>query len=244
MLIKAPQTIENIMLEDVLVPMPDDDIERRKNKQVPIKQSDYPIVSIGQPTVYPISEIGESKKPLIDTSSIMKENRFYLVQFVCSFRPHEKAEIAWARFSVRLIPDSNKSQAIAHDLYPVLIEKAIKNTSLVKLSPSFKFDITGVKGELKAGELGYTIEYTQLQPRIVAHGQGETLPTWEYRQVQGKSIIGSKVMYLIMRVPKSAISVRALLGLEAELVSGKNRFLAWINPDSEMTSNRLFIKLV
>lgn len=243
MIIQAPQQITDPLIEVTLEPMPDE-IERGSNKEVPIQPDDFPVVSIAKPVSYPIKDLSSTQDLAVDFSALLEQNNFYLFQFACSFRPQKQTKIDWARFSVRLLADNQGHQALAHDLHPLSIEHEIKQSFKVMLSPALKFESGTTSVEVGLGEAGYAVEYGQLQPHIVAHGLGENFPTWEYKAVRGISVIGSKPMYMVMRVPRVAIGVRAIIGLEAEVTNTKNRLLAWINPEKEPASDRLFVKLV
>lgn len=244
MLIQAPQQITDPLIEVTLEPMPDE-VERGVNKEVPIRPDDFPVVSIAKPVPYPIKDLSSSQDLPVDFSALLEQNNFYLIQFACSFRPQKQTKIDWARFSVRLLPDNNGYQALPHDLYPLSVENEIKHNFKVSLSPSLKFEVaSGAGAEVRLGEAGYSIEYTQLQPHVVAHGLGEEFPAWEYREIKGITVVGSKPMYMLMRVPKAASRVRVLIGIEAEVTDTKNRLLAWIDPEKVPASDRLFITLI
>jgi hypothetical protein len=189
----------------------------RKNHDADEVARDLPIVSIGQPEVWSLGEVYPPDKMPGSARSRAGEADFYLVRFSCSFRPMRKEkEVEWARFLVRLLPDQLARQPIAYDLYPHEVTHEVKRDTKVTLGPTLKF----AEVEAKLGEVAFGLEYQELQPSISAAGIGEANPSWDYEEVKGVKIFGSKWMHLLLKAPPGMETIRAYLDLTAD-VQGK-----------------------
>jgi hypothetical protein len=159
-----------------------------------------------------------------------EEHDFYLVRAVCSFRPMRRSvSLSWARFIVRLLPDSNEQQPIAYDLYPKEISQEVKRHVKVSLSPTVNFQ------ELQAGVGGieFGFEYPELQPVISAYGIGENAVHWDYEEAKGIRLQGSKTMHFLVEAPKGMSSGWASLDLAADVLV-RNSLLPTLMPRSEL----------
>ena len=222
MWLQVPEAIDNVLWEEPLEPATDEAVERlsrewaARGPQTDIRDDirDLPVVTIGQPEVWPLSEVypPDEMPPTMRVS--LEEADFYLARLACSFRPRrDDAEIEWARLRVRLIPDEAGQQPIAFDLYPLRVTQEIRRNVKVSLNPTLKFM------ELEAGVGGaeFGFEYPELQPLVSAAGAGEAAPSWDYEEARGVRVQGSKWMHLLVKAPKGMPSGQATLDLAADI---------------------------
>ena len=180
-------------------------------------QKEPPTATIGKPDKWTMDEFFAPSELPREVKSRLDKEDYYLVQLKCSLRPKEGIPIESAQFSVELHPDESGRQPIAFDLYPREVVKEVKKTDKVTLSPSLNFTpAAGIKGDVEWG-----IEYTSLEPTVYACGDGEPCPTWNYEQVIGVKLQGSKKMFLVVQAPKGMESMRATLRLVADLKKGR-----------------------
>jgi hypothetical protein len=202
---------------------------------------DLPLVSIGKPEVWALTEYYPLEKMPQALRSKLGEADFYLARFPCSFRPVRKeSEIEWARFLVRLLPDDAAHQPVAYDLHPLQLQYEVKRNVKVALSPALKFQ--EIEAQLGGVEFGF--EYPELQPVISATGIGENSPCWDYEEAKGMKVQGGKWMHLLLKAPKGTLVIRAILDVTADV-----RVRSWQLPvvairDKEQARAHLTVRLV
>jgi hypothetical protein len=175
-------------------------------------RSGLPIVSIGVPETWDLARLYPSDKFPKFLEVKINESDFYLVRFSCSFRiPPNGNNIEWARFIVHLYP-GEKGQPIAFDLHPLMVTQEVKHNVKVTLNPSIKFQEIGAS----LGSIDFGLEYLELHPIISATGIGEGNPSWDYQEAKGSKILGSKFMYMLLKVPKAMRPVEAFIDLTAD----------------------------
>jgi hypothetical protein len=218
MLLKAPTEITEAVIEGTLtVADPADEAVVREARGDRGERSigrDLPVVSIGQPESWPVSDLlRDARAPLIEASP---DHEFRLVRLACSFRPKgDDPRIEWARFAVQLLPDASGRQPVAFDMHPLAAVHEVKRNFKVSLSPSIKFTDV-VEASLGGVEAG--LEYPELLPMVSGSGIGETTPSWDYLAVRGTRVAGVRCMHLIARMPRGTGPVTANLELTAEMV--------------------------
>jgi len=213
----------------------------RKSPDADEVARELPVVSIGQPEVWRLEEVYPFDLMPQVASSRASEADFYLARFSCSFRPVRKEkEVDWARFLVRLLPDKDARQPIAYDLHPHEVTHEVTRDMRVTVGPSLKF----AEVEAKAGEMAFGLEYKELQPSISAAGIGESNPSWDYEQVKGVKILGSKWMHLLIKAPRGMETIRAYLDLTADIKGKGWRLPVVAIRDEDRAKAHLTVQLV
>jgi hypothetical protein len=86
-----------------------------------------PVVSIGQPEIWPLSQVYPLQKMPLLMQAQLKQADFYLIRLFCSFRPLPgQSRVGWARFHVFLLPNVIGQQPIAYDISPQEITQDVK----------------------------------------------------------------------------------------------------------------------
>ncbi len=241
MLLRVPETIENVIWEGALEEETED--TGIKFAHPPTNRAEeLPIVSIGRPEKWNMTDLYAPNPIPSIIQTKLNEANFYLVQLSCSFRPiKDELEISQAFFTVELLPDRDRHQPIAFNLHPLEVNQEIERNCTFTLSPSLKF--VKIEGSLGSAEFG--LAYSELQPMIIATGVGEPTPRWEYQKTNGKAVHGSKFMYLLLKTPQAMQQVRARIKLTAELKKPgiTRKFNFWNKTDNEAT-DYLSVQLV
>ncbi len=249
MWLRVPETIHNVLWEGPLEPTTEDAIERLGTEWAVrgIKANvrdivrDMPVVSIGQPEVWSLTDVYPRDKMPAFLQTKLDEADFYLVRLSCSFRPvRVESRVQWARFLVHLLPDHTGGQPIAFDLHPLRVTKEVKRNVKVTLSPALKFQ----EIEAKVGEIEFGFEYPELQPIISAAGAGEPKPSWDYEEAKGLVVQGSKFMHVLIKVRRGRPVVRALLDLVADVEVQKTRLPVLVIRDKDEARGHLTVRLV
>lgn len=224
MWLTTPNTIEHVLVEHQLEPVTDEALDqlaqewRSQGEQIPTQKGlrSMPVISIGQPETWPLQDLYPPRKLPRPIRAKLSQADFYLVRFSCSFRPlHEESRVEWARFRAALLPHpSTGAQPIAFDLYPQRVMQEVKRQVKVTLSPSLKFQ--ELEASLGSTEFGF--EYTEQVPLISAALGAGFDPSWDYGAGPKREVLGTKWMYLLIKVPKGMTSGRALLDLEADVL--------------------------
>ena len=157
-------------------------------------KTDLPVVSIGTPEV--LRSLAGFTPPGLQR---VGSRDFYLIRLWCSFRPFEsEIQFERAHFKIALSsPDGDGNSPIAHDMYPAEVLYKVERDVQVSLSPEVTF--TELGGKL--GSLNYGFSYTELQPSIVAAGQGEATPSWAFSRTKGYDLHGGKAVHLVVAAP-------------------------------------------
>ena len=188
--------------------------------------SDRPIVTIGQPTIWPAaealeSELGRKWVPPLGGAS------YWLVRLACTLRkPGRLKSIAEARQTLSLKP-RNRSMAdratYAHSLYPDRLAAEDSSEFNVSLGPELKFG-SGIG--IKVGEVGTTIGYRKVYPVIQSYGVGESMPEWIFKPHAAHPLEGSQFVYAVVAAKPGAGGILAKVDLvvTAEVPFGFARF--------------------
>ena len=249
MWLQVPETIEHALWEGALEPATEEAVEQvgrewaargfKGNAHDAVR--DLPLASIGQPEVWSLLEVYPLEKMPHPLRAKLGEADFYLVRLACSFRPRkEQSRVAWARFIVRLLPDSAARQPVAFDLHPLMVTQEVRRNVKVTLSPSLKFQEIGAE----IGGIEFGFEYPELQPLISAAGAGEERPSWDYEEARGVAVQGSKWMHLLIKAPQGMEMVRAVLDLAADVQVRDSRLPVLAIRDKEQARDRLTVRLV
>jgi hypothetical protein len=246
--LRAPETVEDVLWEGMLEPETDEAVRRTqqdldtRRSQVDLQDElrNLPLISIGHPVVWPLSELyaPDNMPRLLKVRS--EEVDFYLMRTVCSFRPMRKTiSLAWARFIVRLLRDANEQQPIAYDLFPKEVYQEVQRHIKVSLSPTLTFQ------ELQVGVGGveFGLEYPELQPRVSAFGIGESAASWDYAEASGITLQGSKTMYLLVEAPKEMSSAWVSLDLVADVVLHGSLLRAQIRSKRQEAADPMRVQL-
>ncbi len=167
---------------------------------------DLPSVSIGRPevlrAVHAVAPEGfEHVEP----------KDFYLVRLWCSFLGFQTDLVFdHAHFKVTLAsPGADTAAVVAHDLYPSEVMHTVKRNVKFTLSPALKFAEIG--GQL--GGVDYGFEYEELQPSILAVGQGEATPSWMFAATKASRLLGGKAVHMMVAASAGTPSANAELDL-------------------------------
>jgi hypothetical protein len=197
--------------EGTLSPRPDIDPDVSKGvlgRKLDLEslQNDPPRITIGQP------EVLRSLRAVAPEGFEHVEPRdFYLVRLWCSFLSF-RTDLVFdhAHFQVTLAaPGTDTTTVVAHDLYPSEVMYKVKRNVKFSLSPELKF------AELGGGVGGveYGFEYDELQPSIVAAGQGQATPSWVFAATKGSRLLGGKAVHMVVAAPAGTPSAEAALEL-------------------------------
>lgn len=248
MWLAVPETIEHVLYEGSLEPATPAGMERLTRElkaRGPGAQvragEDLPVVSIGQPEVWPLAQVYPPDKMPKVLCAALKKADFYLVRFACSFRMRKKrVEVEWARFTARLAAPGAQDPAIAFDLHPLRVTQEVKHDVRVTLGPTLKFQ----EIEAGAGQAAFGLSYTELQPLISANGVGEERPSWDYESVRGVMVQGSKFMHALVKAPKGATRIQATLDLSADVKVYASVLGVLLIPYKEQPERTLTVTLV
>lgn len=180
-----------------------------------VHRTGRPVISIGQPQVWSLVDLAREKgQPLpAELSLLLRDAEFYLVLLGCSFRLPPTTKVKWARFSAFLRPKNGTQSPIAFDLYPREVTKEVQVPLKVSIGPSLKFS----EVELSVGQVVADIRFDRLEPIIVAGGQLQPDPSWNFEEYRSQPILGGRFLYLIVKKPRDAEAVRLSLDLAADV---------------------------
>jgi hypothetical protein len=169
-------------------------------------EGDPPKVSIGRPEVlralHAVAPQG---------FEYLEPRDFYLVRLWCSFLSF-RTDVVFdhAHFKISLsAPGSNTATVVAHDLYPSEVMHKVKRNVKFSLSPELKFSEFGGK----LGGVDYGFEYDELQPSIVAAGQGQATPSWMFAGTRARRLLGGKAVHMVIAAREGTPSAEAELDL-------------------------------
>jgi hypothetical protein len=225
MLLHAPDASPDVLWEGPLEPETDEAVEPIQRDQAARDLltnfrddiHNLPTISIGRPEVWHLSEVYPPDKMSTLLRSKTEQADFYLVRTTCTFRPSvHRVRLSWARFLVRLLPDTSGRQPRVYDLHPKEVYQEVQHQVKVALSPSLSFQ----QVEAGLGGLEFGLEYPELQPIISAGGLGEDVADWNYEEAKGIVLQGSKTMHLLVTAPKGMPAASATLGLVADVEVG------------------------
>jgi hypothetical protein len=183
------------------------------------------VVSIGKPQVLPVAALYETGELPRGVAARLEQADYYLVQLSCSFRPERADAINWARFAVSL-HSATPGDVYAAELHPMSVQIKAKRKVKVGINGSLKFAESAEAGvECSSG-----VEYPELTPIITAAGLGESRPSWDYVQMRGWQVTGSKLMNMIVRAPKGTERLTASLEIMAEV--NARRFALLFEPET------------
>jgi hypothetical protein len=136
---------------------------------------------------------------------------FYLVRLWCSFVGFQTDLVFnHAHFKVTLAaPGAETAAVVAHDLYPSEVMHSVKRNVKFTLSPELKFAQIGGK----LGSVDYGFEYEELQPSIVAVGQGEATPSWMFSATKASRLLGGRAVHMMVAAPVKTPTANAELDL-------------------------------
>jgi hypothetical protein len=248
MWLQVPEVIKNVLWEGPLEPATEEAVQRLSREWVArevkadVQEAirDLPVVSIGQPEVWPLAQVYPPEKMPSILQAKLEEADFYLVRLACSFRPkRDEAQVEWARFLVRLLPGDAGHQPIAFDLHPLLVTQEVRRNVKVTLSPTLKFK----EIEADVGGVEFGFEYPELQPIISAAGAGEAGPSWDYQEAKGMRVQGSKWMHLLVKAPKEMPSGQAILDLAADVLVRGSRLPVLVLRNRKEAEAHLTVRL-
>jgi hypothetical protein len=167
-----------------------------------------PIVGIGRPEV--LRALTSFKTPGFEDLVIRD---YYLLRLWCSFRGAGVGlEFERAQFTLSLRSSGeDRSTVVARDMYPSEVLYKVKRDVNVALTPEVKF----AEVDVKLGEFHYGFTYEELQPQIVAAGQGESTPSWMFSKTKSRKLEGGKALHLLVAAPEGTEHADADLELTA-----------------------------
>jgi hypothetical protein len=169
-----------------------------------------PVVSIGSPDVL------RSLNP-VDRPGFARVNPtdFYLVRLWCSFH-HYESELRFdrARLKISLVCPTDRSVSlIAHDMHPAELLYKVKRDLRVTLGPDVKFLELGAS----VGSVDWGFSYEELQPQILAVGQGESEASRAFAPTRGRRLQGGKQLHLVVAAPRGTQSGEIELDFRASV---------------------------
>ncbi|MGW7042148.1 hypothetical protein ACWGDT_05400 [Streptomyces avermitilis] len=184
---------------------------------LPFREPSY--VSIGEPVVTRL-------EPHDGVSAELRHQfdayEFYQVQLTCSFQAAVGCRFAHARFTAELVtgaedgdPDAAVSQAIAYDLFPLLLEEARTVTVTSQgwgMDLSFGFE--PVEATLTMPSREWSEDRVTYSSRVEAFDLRGTRPAWQFVRTEQREISGPQRLFMLVRKPKGTV-VRASFGLRA-----------------------------
>jgi hypothetical protein len=229
------EAIAEPLLEAPLEPVPTSGARREQPPAVgPPDPSELPVVTIGRPRAWPLSDLGDPAAPGVAGSPAREV--FFVVRLACSFRPRkDRTSISWARFAVHLQPDEAGNQPLAFDLYPRAVERERQVSRKVTLSPSLKFS----EVEASIGELGYTVDYPAVDPILSAAGFEETTPSWDFSRAPGLPVHGGKLLHAVVAAPSGLERLTLAVMLTADLDHRGFRLPAWLGGDQPVAGQAI-----
>ncbi|GAA2746156.1 hypothetical protein GCM10010440_36770 [Kitasatospora cinereorecta] len=162
--------------------------------------------SIGAPVVTALTEE--------DAPASMREQfgtyDFHQVQLTCSFQAAPGCHFADARFAVTL-----SAEAIAYDLFPVLLEDA-RTVTLTRTGPTLSFEYNPMGATLTMPSYERAEEKVRYCSRIVAFDLRGDRPSWSFHRTDQHEITGPQRLFMIVRKPRGH-SVQATFNLRARV---------------------------
>jgi hypothetical protein len=212
----VPSEPASTLWEGALTPRADPGVDGSKDflkRRLDLEDlnGDLPVVSIGEPEV--LRSLAGVAPP--EGFERVAARDFYLVRFWCSFRASESGvQFDHAHFRIRLgSGEADAGDPIAHDMYPSEVLHRVKRDVKVSFTPQITFSEIGGS----VGGFDYGFSYTELQPSIVAAGQGERTPSWAFSRTKGHAPQGGKAVHLVVATPAGTGTGTAALELEAEV---------------------------
>lgn len=173
-------------------------------------KGDPPRASIGQP------EVLRALRAVAPEGFEHVERRdFYLVRLWCSLLSF-RTDLFFSRARLKITlaaPGEDAVAVVAHDLYPDEVMFRVKRNVKFSLSPEIKFMEIGVN----LGGVDWAYEYDELQPSIVAAGQGEATPMWDFQSTKAGPLVGGKTLHMVVAAPEGTPSASAELELVAHV---------------------------
>jgi hypothetical protein len=183
---------------------------------LPFRAPSY--ISIGDPVVARL-ESGVGAPPELRRQA--SEFDFYQVELACSFSAAPGCRFLDARFEVALDTvwadgPEQAGEAIAYDLFPVLIEDARTVTVTSAVKPEFSFGYEPVSAKLALPSRERVTEQIRYASRIAAFDLRGTRPAWSFYRTEQHEINGPQRLFILVRKPRGS-SVRAAFGLSARV---------------------------
>lgn len=176
--------------------------------------------SIGEPVV--------TRLDTADSAELREQSvdyHFHQVQLTCSFQAASGCRFTEARFGVELNTEFDQSaaapptdgltEAIAYDLFPLLLEDASTVTvTRTGATASFGFDQMGAKLSLPSNmQVEEEVRYSS---RVEAFDLRGTRPAWSFHRTDQHEISGPQRLFMIVRKPRGS-TVRATFSLHARV---------------------------
>jgi hypothetical protein len=210
----VPTQPATVLREEELVPRLD--IERDSARGLldrPLQPEDLgtdrAVVTIGQPEVLRALSSME-----IPGFARVEPQDFYLLRLWCSFHDFDTdLRFERAHFRVSLSSPDDGRGIVARDMHPSEVMHRVKRDVNVTLSP----EVTFQEVSANLGSFSYGFTYTELQPVILAAGQGETEPSWTFSRSKAQALQGGKAVHLLVAAPAGTSSADAQIELVAQV---------------------------
>ncbi len=169
-----------------------------------------PVVSIGQPEIWPVAEAleNETGQKWVAPSG---NARYWLVRLACTLRepPGLLQAITEATQTLYLRPQphaAGEQSVYAHNLFPNRLGADDEAELTFSLGPDLGF---ASGASIKAGEIGATFKYRKTFPIIQSYGAGESTPYWVFRPHATYPLAGSQFVYAVLVAKSPATGLRA-----------------------------------
>lgn len=213
MLLPSTSESRDAAWESPLALLPAAGPERGEIEQSGLESArDMPVIRIESPEAWLLRDV----VPTSDVPKAVAEDdghTYVVARFDCSFRPRgEKVRVEWARFRARLVSDP-AGAAVAEDMHPWRVDRAVKRNVGLKISPSVKF----AEVEAAIGEYSRSADYEALEPVIEGAGRGGDDLSWDYSSGRGEFVSGGKRMHAILTLPVGLLALDAMVEISADL---------------------------
>lgn len=210
----TPTKIESIAWEGKLVPPSGAGGFRAAFLRVAKRRG--PVCAIGKPEVWAAEDAVEPQTGQPWTPPLGGAD-FWLVRLACTLRdPSGRLEIVEATHSLFLKPvqEAPGAEAYAFSMIPDRLGIEDKANLTFTLGPELKF-AGGV--EVKAGEIGATIDYRKVFPVIQGYGAGRALCEWKFKPHRAHPIDGTQFVYAVVATRPSSTTAQAHVELSARV---------------------------
>jgi hypothetical protein len=143
------------------------------------------------------------------------------VELTCSFQAASGCRFSEARFTVELVTmregtARTTEDAIAYDLFPILLEdaKTVRITSTLKSDVTFKFEPVSATLSLPSRER--IEEEVRYSSRVVAFDLRGSQPAWGFQRTDQHEIAGPHRLFMLVRKPRGT-GVGATFNLRARV---------------------------
>ncbi len=177
-----------------------------------------PVCAIGKPEVWAAEDAVEALAGQPWTPPLGGA-RFWLVRLACTLRePEGRPSIIEAQQTLFLQPVASGEDADAYAYSLIPDRLGVEDKAEIRFALGLGLKFAGGM-ELKAGEIGATIDYRKVFPVIQGYGAGKALCEWKFKPHRQHPIDGTQFVYAVVAAKPDSNTVRATLELRATVES-------------------------